>query len=370
MAGELGYWLGFNRAPGIGPKRLRALLDYFGDIATAWEADADALRGAGLDRRSIDGLLKTRAELDLDRELERVARAGARIVTWDDAAYPPRLRHTDSPPFVLYVLGDTVPEDEWAVAVVGTRKISAYGREATRFLVDGLARGGVTVVSGLARGIDAQAHLTALEAGGRTIAVLGCGVDIIYPPEHRKLAEQIAHRGALLSEFPLGTRPEARNFPPRNRIISGLSLGVLIVEAGLSSGAMITANCAAEQGREVFAVPGNIFNNGSQGVNRLIQDGAKLVLRAEDILEELNLTMLDQQVEARVVILEDEAEAQLLSHLSAEPIHVDDLRQRSGLPIARVSSTLTLMEIRGVVRQVGGMNYVLARESGVEYRIE
>jgi DNA processing protein len=370
VAEELRYWLGFNHAPGIGPIRLRTLLDYFGDIATAWEADADALRRAGLDRRSIDSLLKTRAELDPDKELERVTRAGARIITWDDAAYPPRLRHIYNPPFVLYVLGEMVPEDEWALAVVGTRRMSAYGRQATRVLVDGLARGGVTVVSGLARGIDAQAHLAALEAGGRTIAVLGCGVDITYPPEHRKLTEKIIGSGALLSEFPLGTRPEARNFPPRNRIISGISLGVLIVEAGLSSGAMITANYAAEQGREVFAVPGNVFNKGSKGVNRLIQDGAKLVLTAEDIMEELNLTMLDQQIEAQVAIPEDETEAQLLSYLSAESLHVDELRQRSGLPIAKVSSTLTLMELKGLVRQVGGMNYVLARESGVEYRIE
>lgn len=370
MTGELRHWLGFNLTPGIGPVRLRALLDYFGDIATAWQADADALQRAGLDRRSIDSLLKTRAELDLDKELERVTRIGARIITWDDAAYPPRLHHIDRPPFVLYVLGEIVPEDEWSLAVVGTRRASAYGREATRFLVNGLARGGVTVVSGLARGIDAQAHTTALEAGGRTIAVLGCGIDITYPPEHRKLAEQIARRGALVSEYPLGTRPEARNFPQRNRIISGISLGVLVVEAGLGSGALITANYAAEQGREAFAVPGNILNEGSKGVNRLIQDGAKLVLTVEDILEELNLSMLSQQVEARIVIPEDETEGQLLSYLSAEPLHVDELRQRSGLPIAKVSSTLTLLEIKGVVRQVGGMNYVLARESGVEYRID
>jgi DNA processing protein len=370
VAGDLRYWLGFNCTPGIGPVRLQALLDYFGDIATAWEADAEALQRAGLDRRSIDSLLKTRAGLDLDKELERVKRVGAHIITWDDAAYPPRLRQIDNLPFVLYVLGELAPADEWSLAVVGTRRASAYGREATRFLVSGLARGGITVVSGLARGVDSQAHLTALEAGGRTIAVLGCGIDIIYPPENRKLAEQIASRGALLSEYPLETEPEARNFPTRNRIISGLSLGVLVVEAGRDSGAMITARYAAEQGREVFAVPGNIFSEGSKGVNRLIQEGAKMALTVEDILEELNLTMLNQQAGARVVIPEDETEAQLLSHLSAEPLHVDELRQQSGLPIAKVSSTLTLLELKGLVRQVGGMNYVLARESGVEYRID
>lgn len=370
MRSELGYWLGFNYVSGIGPARLRVLLDHFGDVASAWKADADALQKAGLDKRSIGSLLKARAELDLEKELEKVAVLGAQIITWDDPSYPRLLLKADSPPFVLYVLGEITPRDEWALAVVGTRRISTYGRQATDLLVGGLARRGVTIVSGLARGIDSQAHLTALESGGRTIAVLGSGIDVIYPPENRKLAERITGSGALLSEYPPGTRPEARNFPPRNRIISGISLGVLIVEAGADSGAMITARYAAEQGRDVLAVPGNIFNKGSEGANRLIQNGAKMVLSVEDILEELNITSLGQQAEARAVIAEDETEAQLLSYLSPEPIHIDELQQRSGLPIAKVSGTLTLLEIKGLVRQVGGMNYVLAQEGRVEYKVE
>jgi len=261
-------------------------------------------------------------------------------------------------------------EDAWAVAVVGTRRSSPYGREVTRRLSAALARSGITIVSGLARGIDGEAHRAALEAGGRTIAVLGCGVDQVYPPEHRKLAAQIIAQGAVVSDYPLGTRPEGGNFPPRNRIISGLSLGVLITEAPVRSGALITANYAAEQGRDVFAVPGPILVRRSAGTNALIQDGAKLVLGPEDILEELNLNMVVEQVEARQVLPADETEAALLSHLSAEPTHVDEIRQQVGLSIEQVTGTLALMELKGMVRQVGGMNYVIAREPGVEYILD
>ncbi|NIO68955.1 MAG: DNA-protecting protein DprA, partial [Anaerolineae bacterium] len=224
--------------------------------------------------RSIDSLLETRNKISLDDEMEKIERAGAQVLTWQDDAYPPQLRHIHSPPPVLYVKGELRPEDEWAVAVVGTRRATVYGKEATRTLASDLARNGVTIVSGLARGIDAQAHRAALEAGGRTIAVFGSGIDIIYPPEHKKLAQAVVENGALVSEYALGTPPEGSNFPPRNRIISGLSLGVVIVEAGVRSGALITADYAGEQGRDVFAVPGNIFHRGSQGTNKLIQQGA------------------------------------------------------------------------------------------------
>jgi len=246
------------------------------------------------------------------------------------------------------------------VAVVGTRRASAYGREVTRRLVSDLARSGITIVSGLARGIDGVAHRTALEAGGRTIAVLGCGVDLVYPPEHLDLARRIVEHGALVSEYPLGTPPEAGNFPPRNRIISGLSLGVLITEAGRGSGAIITADYAAEQGRDIFAVPGSILSATSGGTNRLIQDGAKVVLETADILRELNLTMVAEQSQARQLLPTTEIEALILACLSAEPTHVDEVGQASGLPIAQVTSTLALMELKGLVRQAGGMKYVVA----------
>jgi len=364
------YWVGFNIVRGVGPTRLRALLDYFGDVERAWHAPGEELRRAGLDRRSLENLLATRAARDLDQELEKIAAVGAHLLTWESPGYPRLLREISDPPPVLYVKGTMTEEDAWAVAVVGTRRASPYGREVTRRLTTALARSGITIVSGLARGIDAEAHRAALRAGGRTIAVLGCGIDQVYPPEHRKLAEEVIAHGALVSDYPLGTRPEGSNFPPRNRIISGLSLGVLVTDAGVRSGALITADFAAEQGRDVFAVPGSILARGCAGTNALIRDGAKVVLGPEDILEELNLTMVAEQTEARQVLPADATEAALLAHMSAEPTHVDELRQQVGLPIAQVTSTLALMELKGMVRQVGGMKYVVAREPGVEYVVE
>jgi DNA processing protein len=367
---NLRYWVGFNIVRGVGPTRLRALLDHFGDIERAWHAPSGELRRAGLDRRSLENLLAARAALDLDHEVEKVVAAGAQVLTWESPAYPRLLLEIPAPPPVLYVKGTLTEEDGWAVAIVGTRRASAYGKEVTRRLARTLARSGITIVSGLARGIDAEAHQAALEAGGRTIAVLGCGIDRVYPSEHRKLASEIVESGALVSDYSLGTEPEGKNFPPRNRIISGLSLGVLIPEAGKGSGALITADYAAEQGRDVFAVPGSVLMHGSGGTNALIQDGAKVVLGPEDILEELNLAMVAEQAEARQVLPADETEAALLTHLSAEPTHVDDLQQQVGLPIAQVTSTLALMELKGMVRQVGGMKYVVAREPGVEYVVD
>ncbi len=358
MSGRERYYVGFNRVRGIGPARLRMLIDAFGDVERAWHAPAEALYRVGLDRRALENLLETRARVDLDRELRRVAAVGAHILTWEDEAYPRLLAEIPDPPPVLYVRGELKPEDAWAVAVVGTRRASTYGREVTRRLVTVLAQSGVTIVSGLARGVDAVAHQTALEAGGRTIAVLGCGIDLVYPPEHRELARRIAAGGALVTEYPPGTPPEPGNFPPRNRIISGLSLGIVITEAGRDSGALITADYAAEQGRDVFAVPGSILSAGCAGTNRLIQDGAKAVLDAADILQELNLTMVAEQKEARQALPTTETEALILAHLSAEPVHVDDLTRAVGLPVAQVTSTLALMELKGMVRQVGGMKYV------------
>jgi DNA processing protein len=364
------YWVGFNMVRGIGPTRMRALLDRFGDVERAWHASSTELRSAGLDRRSLQNLLAARSALDLDHELERVAAVGAHVLTWESANYPQLLREISAPPPVLYVKGTITGEDAWAVAVIGARRASDYGREVTRRLASALARNGITVVSGMARGIDGEAHRAALKAGGRTIAVLGCGIDRTYPPEHHRLAQEIAARGALVSDYPLGTEPEGKNFPPRNRIISGLSLGVLVVEAAVRSGALITADYAAEQGRDVFAVPGSILARGSAGTNALIRDGAKIVLGPEDVLEELNLAMVAERAEVRQALPADEIEAALLTYLSADPTHVDELQQRMGLPVAQVTSALALMELKGMVRQVGGMKYVVTREPGVEYVVD
>jgi DNA processing protein len=268
------YWVGFNLVRGIGAVRLQALLDHFGDAASAWMGAPEELRAAGLSAKVVERMLEVRKGVDLDRLWDRIIAQGINILTWDDETYPPRLKDIEHPPPILYVRGEFLPEDHFAVAIVGTRKVTAYGRQVTEELAMFLAANGVTVISGLARGVDAVAHAATLKAGGRTVAVLGCGVDRIYPPENRELAAQMMARGALMSDYPVGTAPESSNFPPRNRIISGLSLAVIVIEAGVTSGALITAEFAAEQGREVFAVPGNILAPQSKGTNKLIQNGA------------------------------------------------------------------------------------------------
>ncbi len=368
---EVEYWIGFNIVSGIGPARLKTLLEHFGELGRAWHARDSELRVAGLDKRSIESLLATRRKISLDKEMMKVQQEGARVVTWQDTEYPPRLRHIHNSPPVLYVKGEISHQDEWAVAVVGTRTPRAYGKQMVDEIAAALAKSGITIVSGLARGIDSLAHRAALRVGGRTIAVLGCGIDIVYPHEHRGLAKNIIERGAIITEYPLGTRPEGGNFPPRNRIISGLSLGTLVIEAGKRSGALITADYALEQGREAFALPGNVTSPKSIGTNRLIQEGAaKLVISVEDVLEELNLTLVERHQEVRMAVPEDERESQILQCISVEPIHVDEIGQKTGLPIAEVTSTLTMMELKAMVRQVGGMNYVVAREAGVEYVVD
>ncbi len=367
---DIRYWIGFNLIPQIGPIKFRRLLDHFGNLEMAWSADAFELTRAGLDKRALENLLHARQTLNLDQELEKITRAGVRALTWDDDDYPRRLKEIPNPPFVLYVKGEIKPEDEWAVAVVGTRRASAYGREVTRQIVSDLVRNKITIVSGLARGIDAEAHRSALDAEGRTIGVVGCGLDIVYPPEHKKLAQQVVEHGALVSEYALGAQPEAGNFPPRNRIISGLSLGVLLAEGDADSGARITLEYALEQDRETFAVPGNVFRKESRAPHLLIQQGeAKLVTSAREILEELNLTRVEQHQQARAAMPSNETESALLKHLSADPRHIDELGRESGLPIATVSSTLALMELKGMVRQVGAMNYVAAHEEAEEYDV-
>ena len=269
--------------------RLRRLLDAFGDARHAWEASAHELAAAGLQGRALSALLEARRQFDPERELRRLDQAGVQAVTIDDPTYPRRLREIYAAPPVLFVRGQLQPEDDLAVAVVGTRRATAYGKIVTEQLAGELASGGVTIVSGFARGIDTHAHRAALDAGGRTIAVFACGLDVIYPPENRDLAGRVARQGALVSEHALGTRPEATNFPARNRIVSGISRATLVVEAGERSGALITAQFALDQGRDVLAVPGPITAPSSAGANRLIQDGARLVASAADVRAELGL---------------------------------------------------------------------------------
>jgi DNA processing protein len=364
------YWIGFNLVKGIGAVRFKALLDFFGDPAVAWNAPAEALMEAGLSPKIVENLNKVRAQVDLEKVYERMQAQGIHCLTWDDETYPRHLKNIDQPPPVIYVRGELLPEDDWAVAIVGTRKVSSYGRQVAEEISSFLAQNRVTVVSGLARGVDGIAHQSALKAGGRTVAVLGSGVDRIYPPENRRLAEEIIAHGALASDYPPGTAPDGTNFPPRNRIISGLSLAVVIVEAGITSGALITASFAAEQGRDVFAVPGNIHAQQSIGTNRLIRDGAQPLLDPQEILEILNLTQVTELQAARRALPTDPIEMRLFSALGSEPVHVDEIRAQTNLPIEQVSATLAMMELKGLVRQVGGMHYVALREPKEEYEVE
>ena len=355
------YWLGFSLVPEIGPKRLHQLLGYFGDLGRAWTASETALRQSGLEPAPLDSLLRVRSRLNLNAQLDRIQSAGVHLLTQADDAYPALLTSLADAPPVLYVKGELTADDARALAIVGTRKATTYGRDAAAYFARQLAEQGFTIVSGLAHGIDAVAHRSAIESGGRTLAVLGTGVDVVYPPDHRQLAQDIMRHGALVSEFPLGTRPDRHNFPRRNRIISGLSLGVLVAEAPENSGALITTTTAADQGRDVFAVPGSIFSPANAGCHRLIQDGAKLVMTVNDVLDELNVAY--QAVETRTtterIAPGSEIEARVLGYLSADALHVDDLVRRSGLPVATVSSTLTLLELKGLARSVGPMLYSL-----------
>jgi len=365
---ELKYWVGFSKMPGIGRVKISQLLEHFTTLEHAWKAPTGELKKSGLDSKTVENIVNLRTRIVPDEEMDNLEKYKVKVHTCDSPAYPQRLKEIYDYPPVLYIRGDLLREDECCVAVVGTRRATVYGRQVTEEIVTDLARNGITIVSGLARGIDSIAHRAALEAGARTMAVFACGLDIVYPAENAKLAREIMEHGALISEYPLGTKPKADNFPRRNRIMSGLSLGVLVIEAGESSGALITANQALEQNREVFAVPGSIMSPASKGTNHLIQEGAKLVRNYVDILEELNLTIMAQQLELKELLPVDETESLLLKQLSREPIHIDDICRHSGLTAALVSGTLTMMELKGMVKQVGGMNYVLAREMKEEYQ--
>ncbi len=365
---ELKYWIAFNRVSRVGRARVALLEGHFGSLASAWGATAGQLQLAGLDRRTAQHVADLRSEMDPDRELERVRLAGIAVLTWHDDGYPPRLKEIYDKPPVLYLSGSLEAADERSVAVVGTRNPTAYGRETARQLTSDLSKSGVTIISGLARGIDGIAHRTALESGARTIAILGSGVDVMYPREHASLARQIAETGAVVSEHALGARPDAQNFPRRNRIISGMSLGTVVIEAPEGSGALLTARHALEQDREVFAVPGSILSPSSRGANRLIRDSeAKLVTCGDDVLEELNLSSVEHQIELAAFFPEDEAQVAVLKYVTFDPVHVDEITRTSALAASTVSSALTMMELRGLVRHVGGMSYIRLREVPAEF---
>jgi len=362
MSEDKKYWIGFNLVKGIGSVRFEQIRSYFGDLSTAWHAPAEIFQEVGLPAGVLKNLLQLRREVDINRYYENILNQDVAVLTLEDEDYPRLLRQIDQAPPVIYIKGELIPADEFSVAIVGTRRVTAYGQQVTRDTSLYLAGHGLTIVSGLARGVDGLAHQHALQAGGRTIAVLGSGVDVIYPPEHRRLAEAICENGAIISDYPMGTQPEGINFPPRNRIISGLSLATIVVEAGERSGALITADFAVDQGRDVFAVPGNVLSPASRGTNTLIQNGAYTMVSPQDVLDVLNLTEVEEIKSAREVIPANTLEWKILQSLDYEPSHVDDICHAVGSPIEQVSAALTMMELKGMVQHVGGMRYAAVRE--------
>jgi len=363
---ERAYWVAWSCVAGIGPARMRALLRAFGTLQTAWGQPLAALRAAGLTERIATRARTAFSERDPAAEWERLIKHDVTVLTEEDPDYPERLRATAGAPALLFVRGAFTAADDLAVAIVGTRRMTPYGREVTYRLATGLAAVGVTVISGLAKGVDGIAHIAALNAGGRTLAVLGHGLDTIYPRDHGALAAHIvADGGALVTEYPPGTRIDPANFPARNRIISGLALGVVVVEADQKSGAMITADYAAEQGREVFAVPGSILSAMSVGCHALLRDGARLVTDVDDILNELRLDLRQTQraVQQELPTLPGVPGADaVLRVLSAEPLHIDDLCRESGLAMSALNSLLVHLMLAGAVRTAGPQLYVRVQQ--------
>lgn len=354
---ELPYWVATSAIPGVGTATFNYLLKHFRSLKKFWEAPSEKIKKLKVDAKTREAILGFRARVNPKVYLSTVYERGIKVVAVVDRTYPVNLRQIPDAPPVLYYRGNFLAQDDLALAVVGARYCTAYGRQATEQLVSSLVMSGLVIVSGLARGIDSVAHRSALEAGGRTIAVLGSGIDIVYPPENKGLVEQIIKNGAVVSEFPLGFAPIASNFPARNRIISGLALGVLVTEAAVDSGSLITAGCAAEQGREVFAVPGPINSKMSVGTNNLIKEGVHPVTEAADVLQILDIDRKKLQLFPKGIPLKegptDKIEKKILELLDGQTKHIDAIVRESGLAIDKVSTALTVMEIRGIVKHYG-----------------
>ena len=363
-------WLALALTPGLGARTAGKLLREFGSPDAIFSSSLTALEAQNLSAQVAQALHSRRPLSDAARELAQVQAIGCRLLTWDEPAYPARLREIYDPPPLLYVRGNVELLNRHSISVVGARRPTPYGNQMAERISKDLADRGLVIASGLARGIDASAHRGALaSACGATIGVLGCGIDVVYPKENRKIFEQIEQRGAIISEFPIGTFPAPQNFPIRNRIIAGMSLGVVVVEGAQYSGSLITARLAMEFGREVFAVPGHVTQPSSFGPNQLIKQGAKLITGWEDVVEELPtpvraelMPVEDIPQEQRSALVEEAlgpTERPLYGLLSVdEARHVDDLVENSGLSSSEVLAALFDMELRGVVRQLPGKQFV------------
>lgn len=358
---ELIFWNGLALFLKFDAKRLKKISDFFPSIKNAFEAPISEFIKAGIEEEIAQEFSEWRKKIDLEKEWKKLEKEKIKIITIRDENYPKLLKEIYDPPAVIYYKGEIKKEENYPLAVIGTRKMSSYGRGVTEEIVKDLVRNGLTIISGLALGIDGLAHKITLKEKGRTIAVLGGGIDekTIYPSIHKDLAKKIINSGgAVISEYPIGTPPTRYTFPRRNRIISGLSLGTLVIEAPMESGALITARLALDQNREVFAVPGSIYSKNSEGCNWLIKLGAKPVTRAKDVLEALNLESILEEKRGKIIAQTKEEEI-LLKYLTKEPIHINDLIEKSGLSSAQVLATLSLMELKNKIKNLGGGNYIL-----------
>ncbi|MFQ5965802.1 MAG: DNA-processing protein DprA [Candidatus Scalinduaceae bacterium] len=357
--------LRLNMLSGIGTITYRTLIEHFGSAKSILNCSRSRLEAvSGIGPKIADRIVNGSKVVNVDREIKLAERNNIKIVPFSSKEYPHSLKSIYDPPLVLYIKGNIVKNDTVALAIVGARRCSYYGRTQAERLSRQLARTGFCIVSGMARGIDTNVHLGAIKEKGRTIAVLGCGLGAIYPRENVELAEKITSHGAVISELPMNTPPNSRNFPPRNRIISGLSLGVLVIESTLWSGSLITAKWALEQGKEVFAIPGNIDNNYSKGTNKLIKEGAKLVEEINDIVEELGplaetLHIKDgKKIEDVRSLTLNSQENKVFALLSSMPVTIDEITVRSGLPASNVASILMILEVRRLVKQLSGKRFV------------
>ena len=357
--------IGLNMFCDIGSARLKKLLDYFEKPENILKAPYEKLMAVSGIKEGITGKITSLKEEEIDREIDLAKKYNLKIITLDDEDYPKNLEYIPDPPIVLYVKGKIKQEDILSIAIVGSRRASFYGLSLAEKFASDLANQGFTIVSGLARGIDTASHKGALKSGKRTIAVMGSGFGHLYPSENQELAEEISRCGAVISEFPINTRPLSQNFPRRNRVISGLSLGVLVVEAARNSGALITADCALEQGREVFALPGKIDAQNSFGTNELIKQGAKLVSCLEDVIEEFNIPLTtnlnkektkEKSLSHRVCLSSNESF--LYNLISEQPLLLDEIAEKADMGIPQISGILLQLEMHHLIRQLPGKQFI------------
>jgi DNA processing protein len=369
---ELRYWLALTFIKDIGPVTCKRLLSAFGSPQKIFEARLNELKDIeDIGESRAEKILKFNSWNRVEKEIRAINLKNIRILKYTDKEYPVPLRQIDDSPVILYTKGNFIEEDKYAIAIVGSRRMTDYGRKVAETIAFEIASRGLTVISGMARGIDTSSHKGALKAGGRSIAVLGCGIDRPYPPENVKLLESLSDSGCVISEFPIGTPPNKENFPRRNRLISGLSMGVLVVEATDNSGSLITAQYALEQGKEVFAVPGNIISKNSEGTNNLIKNGAKLVQKTDDILEELSPVLKDilksdknfpernfpLNIDRLEITDEEKAICKIIGNDSK---HIDIIARESGMSPAELSGILLNLEMKGIIKQIEGKRFCMS----------